>query len=92
MISQDLNSNPAFKKTNLKVSIIKYLPLLLITLIPGRFLKERKISVEEIARKSCEYGHSKMCEQFAEGKNTAFSFEEYWERNIRYFTERAKIY
>jgi hypothetical protein len=33
MISRDLNFNAAFKKTNLKISIIKYLPLLLIILI-----------------------------------------------------------
>ena len=50
------------------------------------------MNVEEIARKLCEYNHSKMCEQHEKGTNTVFSFEEYWERNIRYFTERAKIY
>ncbi len=49
---------------------------------------------QEIARKLCEHAYLKLCEQMCElpATDTAYSLEEYWKKNERYFIEQAEIY
>jgi hypothetical protein len=49
------------------------------------------MTTEEIARKLCEHRYLRLCDA-TEGKNKEYPLEEYWERNKKYFIERAEIY
>jgi hypothetical protein len=50
------------------------------------------MTIDEIAKKLCEYSYLKLCEQCAKGANPSYSLETYWEINKKYFTGRAEIY
>jgi hypothetical protein len=50
------------------------------------------MEADEIAKKICKYTYLKQCDHSKDAKASVFSFEDYWERNKKYFTERAQIY
>ncbi len=47
---------------------------------------------EEIAKIICEHTYSGQCNAHEKAAGTMFTFDEYWERNKKYFIDRAKIY
>jgi len=50
------------------------------------------MNLEEIAKMVCKKTYLKLCEPCESGAAPGYSFEQYWEKNKEYFTERAKIY
>lgn len=50
------------------------------------------MNVEEIAKMVCEKTYLKLCKPWEAGTEPGYSFEDRWEKNKEYYTQRAKIY